>query len=156
MLHKLHHYGIRDLANNWFSSYPSKRKQFVSINGFNSTTQSLRYGVPHGLVLGPRLFLTYINDLHNAIKFSQPLHFVDNTCLLNIQSKISKIIKNLNIDLKELSFWLNANKIGLNVAKTEVILFKTKHKPSDTELRLKICIKLLNKTNHVRSLGKKN
>ena len=57
--------------------------------------------------------------------------------LLNIQSKISKINKNLNKDLKEISSWLNANKIALNVAKTEVILFKTKHKPCDTALRLK-------------------
>ena len=57
--------------------------------------------------------------------------------LLNIQSKISKINKNLNKDLKEISSWLNANKIALNVAKTEVILFKAKHKPCDTALRLK-------------------
>ena len=57
--------------------------------------------------------------------------------LLNIQSKISKINKNLNKDLKEISSWLNANKISLDVANTVVILFKTKHKLCDTALRLK-------------------
>ena len=76
-------------------------------------TQKIRYGVPQGSVLVPLLFLIYINDLHNAIRFSQPLHFADDTCLLNIQSKISKVNKSLNKDLKELSFWLNTNKISL-------------------------------------------
>ena len=76
-------------------------------------TQKIRYGVPQGSVLVPLLFLIFINDLHNAISFSQPLHFADDTCLLNIQSKISKINKSLNKDLKELSFWLNTNKISL-------------------------------------------
>ena len=76
-------------------------------------TQKIRYGVPQGSVLVPLLFLIFINDLHNAIRFSQPLHFADDTCLLNIQSKISKINKSLNKDLKELSFWLNTNKISL-------------------------------------------
>ena len=76
-------------------------------------TQKIRYGVPQGSVLVPLLFLIYINDLHNAIRFSEPLHFADDTCLLNIQSKISKINKSLNKDLKEISFWLNTNKISL-------------------------------------------
>ena len=76
----------------------------------------------------PLLFLIYINGLHNKIRFSQPLHFADDTCLLNIQSNISKINKNLNKDLNELRFWLSANKISLNVAKTEVILFSLPNK----------------------------
>ena len=88
-------------------------------------------GCLRGLLWTPS-FLIYINDLHNAIKFSQSFHFVDDTCLLNIQNAISKINKILNKDLKELSFWLNANKMELNVTKTEVILFKTKRKPCDT------------------------
>ena len=77
-----------------------------------STTQNLGYSVPQGSVLGPLLFLIYIGDLHNAIKCSQPLHFADDTCLLNIQSKISEINKSLNKGLKDLPFWLiNVNKV---------------------------------------------
>ena len=125
LLHKLSYYGIRDIAICWFSSYLSNRKQFVTINGFYSETQSFQCGMPGGSVLGAVLLLIYINDLHNAIKFSQSFHFSDDTCLLNIQNTISKINRSLNKDLKELSFWLNANKIALNVAKTEVILFNT-------------------------------
>ena len=86
-----------------------------------------------GVCTGPPSFLIYIDDLHNAIKFSQSFHFVDDTCLLNIQNAVSKINRSLNMDLKDLSFLLNTNKIPLNVAKIELILFKTKHKPWDTD-----------------------
>ena len=108
--------------------------------------------MPQGSVLGPLLFLIYINDFHNPIRFSQPLHFADDTCLLHIQKKVYKLKKSLNKDLKELSFWLNADKISLNVAKTEVILSKTKNKPYNTELRLKLCRKILNRMNYVKYL----
>ena len=97
-------------------------------------------------------FLTYINDLHNTIKFLQSFQLADDTCLLNIQNTISKINRSLNKDLKELSFWLNANKVALNVAKAEVILFKTKHKPCDTDLRLKLYREKLYKTKYWRYL----
>ena len=117
LLHKLSHYGIRDIARCWFSSYLSNRKQFVAINGFDSEIQSFQYVVPQGSVVGVLLFLIYINDVHNAIQFSKSFHFADDTCLLNIQNIIYKINRVLNKNLKELSFWLNANKIALNVAK---------------------------------------
>ena len=118
LLHKLSHHGIRDIANCSFSSYLSNREQFVTINGFDSEIQSFWYGVPQGSVLDALLFLIYINDLHNSIKFSQSFHFADDTCLLNIQNTISKINRSLNKVLKELSFWLNANTITLNVAQS--------------------------------------
>ena len=129
-----------------FSSYLSNRKQF-SICSKVSIFRSFQYGMPQGSVLCPLLSLIYIIDLHNSIKFPQSFHFVDDTSLLNIQNTISKINRSLNNDLKELSFWLNANKIALNVAKTEVILFKTKHKPCNIELNLKLCRKLCIKQN---------
>ena len=75
------------------------------------------------------------------------------TSLLIIWNTASKINWSLNKDLKELSFWLNANKIALNVAKTEVIFFKTTHKPCDTDLRLKLRRNRLCKTKCLRYLG---
>ena len=69
-------------------------------------------------------FLIYINDRHYAIKFSSPFHFADDTSLLNIQNSIKEISKTLTKDLKELSIWLNANKITLNVTKSKVIFLK--------------------------------
>ena len=118
LLKKLWHYGIRGIANDWFKSYLTNRMQYVSIDGISSDLLEVNFGVPQGSVLGPLLFLLYINDLHNSIRFSSPFHYADDTGLLNIQDSISAINKTLNKDLRELSFWLNANKIALNVAKT--------------------------------------
>ena len=137
------HYGIRGTFHHWFKSYLENRKQFVSISGTESELASVNYGVPQGSVLRPLLFLIYINDLHYAIKASCPLHFADDTCLLNIRSFIKHINRTLNKHLKQLSLWLNANKISLNVAKTEVILFKPKNQQLDTDLKLKLCRKRL-------------
>ena len=111
------------MQNDWFRSYLSDRTQFVSINGFNSDYKTVKYGVPQGSVLGPLLFLIFINDLNIAIKNSETFHFADDTCLLNIKDSIKKINKVVNKDLKFLIQWLHANKIFLNVAKTEVIIF---------------------------------
>ena len=93
LLHELYLYGITDLANNSFLSYLFNRKQFFSINGFNFT-KGLGYGASQESVLVPLFFFKfYINDLHNAIQCSLPLYYANDTCLLNVQSKISKIKK---------------------------------------------------------------
>ena len=133
LLEKIQHYGIRGIAHQWFKSCLESRKQFAFINGVESELGSVNYGVPQGSVLGPLLFLVYINDLCYAIKASCPLHFADDTCLLNIQNFIKQIKSTLNRDLKQPALWLSANKITLNVAKTEVILFKPKNKQFVTD-----------------------
>ena len=82
LLAKLNHYGIRGVSNDWFKSYLSNRNQYVSINGYQSGLAALNCGVPHISVLGPILFLPYINDLNQAIKFCKVHHFADGTNLL--------------------------------------------------------------------------
>ena len=131
LLYKLSHYGIRGTANKWFTSYLTDRKQFVSINGTNSAEANINHGVPQGSVLGPLLFLIYINDLHQCIKNSNTFHFADDTNLLYIPDKKIRnrnLNRRLNIDLKSLNHWLLANKISLNSTKTELIYFRKKNK----------------------------
>ena len=124
LLGKLEHYGIRGVANDLFKSYLNNRRQFVSIKGFNSEEKVMEYGVPQGSVLGPLLFLIYINDIHNALKHSTTRLFADDTNFLTENSSLDGLQKNLNSDLRNLSTWLKANKISLNASKTELIIFR--------------------------------
>ena len=93
-------------------------------------------GVPQGSVLGLLLFLMYINDLNVAIKHCKVHHFADDTNLLNINKSPKHLNKFINIDLKNLTKWLNANKISLNVSKTEMVLFRPKRKSMDFSLKI--------------------
>ena len=81
LLTKSDHYGLHGVANDWFRSYQSNRQQFVSTGGVESEMKIMKYGVPKGSVLGPLLFLIYINDLHSA-KLCITHHFDDDMNLL--------------------------------------------------------------------------
>ena len=105
LLSKLCHYGIRELANKWFESYLANRKRFVSVNGFASSTSSIICDVPQGSFLRLLLFLLSINDPQCKVH-----HFADDTNLLIINKSLKRLNKLLNIDLKHLTNWFNADK----------------------------------------------
>ena len=134
----------------WFKSYLDGRKQFVSILGFQSNLTILEHGVPQGSVLGPLLFLIYINDLNKAIKHSTVYHFADNTNLLQISNSYKEVAIKLNKDLKYLYEWLFANKISLNTTKTEIIFFR---KPRSFLPSLSLKVKLDGKRIYPTNLG---
>ena len=153
LLSKLSHYGIRGVANNWFKSYLSNRSQFVSISNYNSTLKLIKHGVPQGSVLGPLLFLLYINDLHYCIRTSIPYHFADDTHLLNFASTLYSLCSRVNADLRVLVEWLNANKISLNASKTEFLIFRSVRKDLNHVPRLKIAGKIVIPSKSVKYLG---
>ena len=93
--------------------------------------------------LGPLLFLLHINDLNQAIKFCKVHHFVDDTNLLCLSNTIKKLNKLVNTDLKYLVNWLNANKILLNVRKTEMVIFKSTQKKFKGDSKIKLCGKTI-------------
>ena len=117
----------------------SNRNHYVSINWYESGLAALNCGVPQGSVLGLLLFLLYINDLNQAIKFCKVHHFANDTNLLCLSNSIKKLNKLANADLKHLANWFNANKISLNVKKTGMVIFKSKHKKFEGDLKIKLC-----------------
>ena len=84
-------------------SLKSHRKQFVSINGYNSDLMLVNCGVPQGFVLGPLLFLIYINDLHKAIRYCNVHHFADDTHIFHTNKSVKNLNKLINHDMKQLN-----------------------------------------------------
>ena len=91
LLNKLARYGVRRIESNWFKTYLTNRKQHVTVNGQTSDNTLIEFGVPQGSVLDPLLFLIYINDLNQAIKFSRVHHFAEETNLLLVDNSLKKI-----------------------------------------------------------------
>ena len=151
----MNHFEIRGVSNDWFKSYLPNRNQYVSINGFDSGITTINYGVPQGSVLGPLLFLSYINDLNQAMKLFKVYHFPDDTNVLYLSNSIKKLNKLNNADLKHLVNWLNANKISLNIKKPKMVIFKSKQKKLEGDLKIKLCGKRLYPTESVKYLGVK-
>ena len=143
LLAKLEQCGIRGMANKWFKSCPFNRKQFVSINGHKFNQTSVKYGVPQGSVPGPLLFLIYIHDLNLAIRFCKVHHLADDTNLVHFSKSVNELKKYINLDMKNLTGRLNANKISLNVKKTELVIFKHKRKKVACQLESSLVLKLM-------------
>ena len=121
LIKKLEHYGIRGVANDLIKSYLEKRKQFVSIANFNSSDLVIEYGVPQGSILGPLLFLIYINDLPSCLQ-SLSRFFADDTALLITGKTLKDIQFQANLELSNVLQWMNANSLILNAAKSEALV----------------------------------
>ena len=121
LLRKLEFYGVRGLALNWFQSYLTDRKQYVLYNNVQSQTLDITCGVPQGSVLGPLLFLIYVNDIANCLTHSKLIYFADDT---TVSRCIDDLYKNINSDLDDLTNWFKANRLALNVNKSNCMLFQ--------------------------------
>ena len=124
LLHKLEFYGVRGLALNWFQSYLTNRKQFVLYNNVKSHIKEVTCGVPRGSVLGPLLFLIYVNDIANCLIHSKVISFADDTTVFSSSKCIDDLYTNMNSDLGDLENWFKANKLALNVNKSNSMLFQ--------------------------------
>ena len=153
LLEKLKHYGIRSKQNDWFRSFLTNRKQYVSMEGFFSQTKIVKCGVPQGSTLGPLLFLIYINDLANALEKSIVHHFADDTNLLYGNKNPSVISDVINSELKLVTDWLRANKLSLNESKTKLLLFRPINKLNLTLSNIKLNGHLLTLAKSVTYLG---
>ena len=153
LLKKLEHYGVRGHAIKWFTSYLTERKQYTTVNNTNSQIKDVSYGVPQGSVLGPLLFLIYINDLNSVITFSYIRHFADDTNILYRHKSLRKINQRINFDLKNIAEWLRANRIALNTNKTEIVLFRSPRKTVTRKMNFRISGQKIEPKSSAKYLG---
>ena len=130
LLDKLYHYGIRGIAHKWMTNYLTNRSQFVSYNGLSSSSLPITCGVPQGSILGPLLFLLYINDIVNASSLLHLIIFADDTNIFYSHKNIVTLMNDVNAGLKLINNWLLSNRLSLNISKTHFILFGSSRKLS--------------------------
>ena len=153
LIKKLDHYGIRGNSLLWFKSYLQNRKQFTFINGVESSLQSVTCGVPQGSVLGPLLFLIYINDLPNISKQLEFFLFADDTNIYFEHSCLKTLERSVNRELKKLSNWLIINRLSLNVSKTNFVIFHPYNKKASSKITLIVNRKAICEKQHIKYLG---
>ena len=138
LLHKLKLYGVCKSSLNWFSSYLKERKQKTFANGVLSDSCTIKCGIPQGSILGPLLFLVYINDLPSCDLYSKVRMFADDTSLTIASDNTNILEQKMNHDIFEIQMWLKANKLSLNVVKTKYMIIASQNKIRQLEHQFQI------------------
>ena len=134
---------------------PKIKLQRCNINNHLSSASPLNCGVPQGSIIGPLLFLIYINDLPNCLNVGSPRMYADDTNVTFSAATIPDLESQINSDLKYIDRWLKANKLSLNVAKTEFMVISSRQKLqslNDYAINIHINGVPINQSNQSKSL----
>jgi len=151
LLSKLNYYGIRGLTNEWFRSYLYDRIQYTVVGHSSSVPNIVTHGVPQGSILGPLLFLIFINDLPNSSPLFNFTLFADDSTLSASFIDIEVISQQVNAALGNVNSWLRANKLSINAEKTKYIVFS--YGGSKILPRIQIGDEEINRTDEIKFLG---
>lgn len=157
LLNKLENYGLRGSALNWIKSFLTGRKVFCKLDEHVSSEYPLDCGVPQGAVLSPLLFLLFVNDMHRAIPNHKLRLFADDSNVFIISHNLQLLFQEANLTLKSVHKWLGDNKLSINLAKTNYILFKSSEKTLEflniNNLKLELDNQIIARTASSRYLG---
>ena len=154
LIKKLEHYGIRGIALDLFKSYLCNRKQFVQIDSCKSEIRSIDCGVPQGSVLGPLLFLLFINDLPNCSLSGKFRIFADDTTVFFQCKNADELIATGKTIMIELNAWFRANKMTLNAEKSSFTIFKSNRlNIPNLPDQIEFLDKKIDKSSSIRFLG---
>ena len=134
LLKKLQRYGIRGIVLSWLTSY--LENQYVQIQNFKSQLLKVTCGVPQGSVLGPLLFILYINNTCEVSKTLKTILFADDTNLLCCGDNLEQLLDTVEKELIKLKSWFDANKLTLNLSKTKFIIFGNRSNNSNKKLMI--------------------
>ena len=121
LLKKLSAYGILDKEHEWFLNYLSSRMQRVSVNDTYSDWTSVSRGVPQGSILGPLLFLVFMNDLPSVVTSCTINLYADDTTIYYANKDPDTVTRAINDDLQLIATWIESNKLTMNISKTQVM-----------------------------------
>ena len=144
LLAKLFNYGVRGVINSWFRSYLTDRKQNTELNNIVSEAETTLCGVPRGSVLGPLLFLLYINDSYKFSSLFSFYLFADDTSIMLSNNKLKELESLVNRELGNVNEWLKANKLSLNIIKSNFVIFRPRQKNMPFIPRIRILDSLAN------------
>ena len=133
---KLEHYGIRGITQLWFKDYLENRKQIVKYDQVRSNEMVIRSAVPQGSILGPILFLLYINDIKQCSKLLSFILFAGDTNIFYSNSCLKSLNGILQTEINKVAEWLNVNKLSLNIQKRKFILFRSSNKKPKHEIQI--------------------
>ena len=153
LLEKLSIYGVRGTANKLFESYLCDRRQYVSINNHVSSLTTISHGVPQGSVLGPLLFLVYINDIVRCSTKLNFLLFADDTTIYVSGQDLRELEDIVNSELVHVYNWINSNKLTLNVDKTHYMLSHNRTRSQTTNITIKVNNLEVHRVREIKFLG---